>query len=474
MAGNEVSQLYVRIGTNLSGLTSGLSKAFSAIGGFAKQVGSVALGTILAKGIGGAFSMVANGIGDSISNASTLNETLSKTDVLLGNSADQAKKFSAALESKGLGSQAEILESYLASVNQLTNQGVGKQMAQNLAEQLEVRVGDLASQDNADPKMIRENLASAMAGEFQILRKYGVDASAEDQQASGKTRSEYVISKFMAKTKRSEGDFDRTKYGYANLSRASDTKGTAASTRIGQDLLVVGQAFQYFRGKFMLQILAIANSGAFKRFGDTLYKGISYIGMAIEMALPAIVEILIAGATKLADIISFAASLVAAVISKPKEAWEVVVASITLGLLAIKDAFFLMANKLSMGLIGKGDRSAEKQAAMESLNANKAVLDEEKGKMDVQMQEMLKKFTESTGSGTGAGALGMNAPAATSMKASSSAFNSLLSGVFAQKPDKQLGVLQQIATNTAPKDTGAAPVTNKATLATPKTGGGIL
>jgi hypothetical protein len=347
-------------------------------------------------------------------------------------------------------------------------------MAQNLAEQLEVRVGDLASQDNADPKMIRENLASAMAGEFQILRKYGVDASAEDQQASGKTRSEYVISKFMAKTKRSEGDFDRTKYGYANLSRASDTKGTAASTRIGQDLLVVGQAFQYFRGKFMLQILAIANSGAFKRFGDTLYKGISYIGMAIEMALPAIVEILIAGATKLADIISFAASLVAAVISKPKEAWEVVVASITLGLLAIKDAFFLMANKLSMGLIGKGDRSAEKQAAMESLNANKAVLDEEKGKMDVQMQEMLKKFTESTGSGTGAGALGMNAPAATSMKASSSAFNSLLSGVFAQKPDKQLGVLQQIATNTAPKDTGAAPVTNKATLATPKTGGGIL
>jgi hypothetical protein len=60
------------------------------------------------------------------------------------------------------------------------------------------------------------------------------------------------------------------------------------------------------------------------------------------------------------------------------------------------------------------------------------------------------------------------------MKASSSAFNSLLSGVFAQKPDKQLGVLQQIATNTAPKDTGSAPVTNKATLATTKNGGSIL
>jgi hypothetical protein len=52
------------------------------------------------------------------------------------------------------------------------------------------------------------------------------------------------------------------------------------------------------------------------------------------------------------------------------------------------------------------------------------------------------------------------------MKASSSAFNSLLSGVFAQKPDKQLSVLEQIATNTAPKDTGVSTVTKKTTLAT--------
>jgi hypothetical protein len=88
--------------------------------------------------------------------------------------------------------------------------------------------------------------------------------------------------------------------------------------------------------------------------------------------------------------------------------------------------------------------------------------------------DLKDKFTASTPSLSGAGALGMNAPAATSMKASSSAFNSLLSGVFAQKPDKQLAVMQQIAVNTTPKDTGAAPVTNKATLATPKTGGGIL
>jgi hypothetical protein len=470
MAGNEVSQLYVRIGTNLSGLTSGLSKAFSAIGGFAKQVGSVALGTILAKGIGGAFSMVANGIGDSISNASTLNETLSKTDVLLGNSADQAKKFSAALESKGLGSQAEILESYLASVNQLTNQGVGKQMAQNLAEQLEVRVGDLASQDNADPKMIRENLASAMAGEFQILRKYGVDASAEDQQASGKTRSEYVISKFMAKTKRSEGDFDRTKYGFANLGRASDTKTTAASTRVGQDLLIVGQAFQYFRGRFMDTIMKVAEGGAFKKLGENIYTAFSYIALAADALIGPIVNAL----TNALTTVSGYAAQVAAFLANPADTWTLITNSIALALLTIWETLTAVANKLSLGLVAKQDMGGAKQAIYDENAAASERIAASKASFDAQVGDLKDKFTASTPSLSGAGALGMNAPAATSMKASSSAFNSLLSGVFAQKPDKQLAVMQQIAVNTTPKDTGAAPVTNKATLATPKTGGGIL
>lgn len=470
MAGNEVSQLYVRIGTNLSSLTSGLSKALSAVGGFAKQVGSFALGNLLAKGIGGAFSMVANGIGDSINNASTLNETLSKTDVLLGNGADQAKKFSTALESKGLGSQAEILESYLASVNQLTNQGVGKQMAQNLAEQLEVRVGDLASQDNADPKMIRENLASAMAGEFQILRKYGVDASAEDQQASGKTRSEYVIGKFMTKTKRSEGDFERTKYGYANLGRASDTKTTAATTRVGQDLLIVGQAFQYFRGRFMDTIMKVAEGGAFKRLGENIYTAFSYVALAAEALIGPIVNALTAALTT----VSGYAAQVAAYLANPADTWKLVTNSIALALLTIWETLTAVANRLSLGLVGKQDTGGAKKAIHDANAAASERIAASKAAVDVQVAELKDKFTASTPSLSGAGALGLNAPAATSMRASSSAFNSLLSGVFAQKPDKQLAVMQQIAINTTPKDTGAAAVTQKATLATPKTGAGIL
>ena len=110
MAGNEISNLYVKIGTNLSGLTSGLTKAFGAVSGFAKSIGAVAIGNLMARGIGGAFQAVAGNIGSSIENASTLNETLSKTDVLLGNSAESAKKFAASLASKGLGSLRQLPE----------------------------------------------------------------------------------------------------------------------------------------------------------------------------------------------------------------------------------------------------------------------------------------------------------------------------------------------------------------------------
>ena len=464
MASGEISKLYVTIGANLSGLTKGLTRAFSAVTSFAKSVGAVALGNVISAGMGGAFRSLAGGLGAAISNGSALNETLSKTDVLLGDSADKAKKFAQALESKGLGTQADVLESYLSTVSQLTNQGMGKQLAQNLAAQLETRVGDVASQDNADPKQIRENLASAMAGEFQILRRYGVDASAEEQQSSGKSRGQYVIDKFLMRTQRAAGDFDRTSMGYANLGRAADTRSGAVSARIGQDLQLVGQAFQYFRGRFLQIILDLANNSQFKKLGDSLFQTLSVFGLAIETNLPTIVT----GLTNMAAQIAESAAKVAAYLVNPTAVWTLIVNRIASAFLSIYETIMGVANKLSLGLIAAADTSgargqleAENQAAQAQIAASQA-------EAQAKINDLKAKFEAGGAGTTGAGALGMLAPAATSMKGSSSAFNSLLSGVFGQKPDKQLAVLEQIATNTAPKSTGVEAVTNKTTLATAK------
>lgn len=466
MGGGEISHLYVRIGANLSGLAKGLARAFGAISSFAKSVGTIALGNLLSRGISSAFNTITGGIGAAIENGSALNETLSKTDVLLGNTADQAKKFAQNLEAKGLGSQAEILESYLGTVNQLTNQGMSKQLAQGLAAKLESRVGDVASQDNADPKMIRENLASAMAGEFQILRRYGVDASAEEQQASGKSRGQYVIDKFLSRTQRAEGDFDRTKYGYANLGRAADTKTTAVSTRIGQDLQIVGQAFQYFRGRFMDTIMQVANGGAFKKLGENIYTAFSYISLAIEP----LVQPIITGLTNVvAAITGFAVRIIPYLVNA-SDTWKIITNRIAIALLSIWETITSIANKISLGLIDKQDMGGAKQILQEDNDAARKRIADSKAAFDTQIADLKAKF-EAGGSGTttGSGALGLaQQPVANAMKASSHAFNSLLSGVFGQKPDKQLAVLEQIANNTAPKETGAAAVTTKTTLATAK------
>ena len=467
MASGEISKLYVSIGTNLSGLTAGLSKAFGEIKKFGVDVAKHALGNIVSAGMSKAFSAITNGFSNSIENASSLNETLSKTDVLLGDTADSAKKFAKEMEMRGLGSQQKVLESYLGTVNQLTNQGVDKKRAQELAEASERRVADVASQDNADPDQVRRDLAAAQAGEFQVLRKYGVDLSAEEQQASGKSRSEYVIDKFMARTQRAQGDFERTKYGYANLGRAADTKTTAVSARIGQDLLIVGQAFQYFRGRFMDTIMQLANGGAFKQLGEHLYTAFSYIGIAAEALIQPMVTALTSAASSVAG---FAASIVPYLVNA-SDTWQILTNKISIVFLSIWETLTSVANKLTLGLVEKQDMGGAKQILRDENAQAQARIDASKAAMDAQVNDLKAKFTADTGSKTGPGALGaMQQPVSTAMKASSHAFSSLLSGVFGQKPDKQLAVLERIAQNTSPKDTGVQSVTSKTTLASDRGG----
>jgi hypothetical protein len=218
-------------------------------------------------------------------------------------------------------------------------------------------------------------------------------------------------------------------------------------------------------------IMKVAEGGAFKKLSENIYTAFSYVALAAEALIEPIVNAL---TNAMASIAGFAAQ-VAAYLANPLDTWRLIVNNIAITFLSIWETLTGIANKLSLGLIAKADMGDAKQGLAEENEAAKARIAASKEAYDKQVSDMKEKFTATvTPSASNAGALGMNAPAATSMKASSSAFNSLLSGVFAQKPDKQLAVMQQIAVNTTPKDTGAAPVTNKATLATPKTGGGIL
>ena len=208
--------------------------------------------------------------------------------------------------------------------------------------------------------------------------------------------------------------------------------------------------------------MKVAEGGAFKKLGENIYTAFSYIALAADALIGPIVNAL----TNALTTVSGYAAQVAAFLANPADTWKLITNGIALTLLSIWEALTAVASKLSLGLIAKQDMGGAKQLIRDDSAAAQERIAASKASFDAQVGELKDKFTASTPSLSGAGALGLDAPAATSMKASSSAFNSLLSGVFAQKPDKQLSVLEQIATNTAPKDTGVSNVTKKTTLAT--------
>lgn len=459
-APNEIGNLYVRVGTNLSGLHTGLRTAFASVSSFARSVSAFALGNVIAGGITGAMSNMSGSIAGALEAGSTLNETLSKTGVLLGKNAESATEFAKALEAKGVGTQAEVLESMLNSVNMLRNQGVSMQKSLELAQVLEARVGDVASQDNKDPKMIRENLAAAMAGEFQVLRKFGVNASAEEQQGTGMKTAQYVIDKFLKQTQRAEGDFARTSMGFANLQRAGNVRQDAASARVGQDLQLVGQAFQVFRGRFLQSILDIANSGAFVTLGQHVYRIIATMGSVLEAAVPTIVNGMIFWAERVANFTANAAG----VLINAASVWQVIQNRVTITLLNIVEGLSYVAEKVSFGLVKAIDTSVERANLVQQNQqiAQRVRADQEANRIRV---EELKGKLLAGGGPNGNGALDavQNANAQTRM--SSSALDSLLKGVMAVRKSEELKVLTKIEENTKPKAKGVEPVTGKNTLA---------
>lgn len=261
----EISKLYATLDANLAPFRAGLnaakglmSKAAGSIGSTLASVGGGLAGGLFggaAMGVGmevfNTLSAGAGILGQTIAEAarrgSDLGETLSKTQVLLGDNADGAIKFARAMQAGGKGQVADILESLSGSALAMRQMGVETQKAIGYAKRLEERVADVASQDNIDPKEIRENLQSAFAGEYQVLRKYKVFIDAESLKKTGKPMAEAMADAFLKQTQRAQGDFDRTKFSSANLGRTASNSFQTALTTLGEAMAPAVQAFQYLR-----------------------------------------------------------------------------------------------------------------------------------------------------------------------------------------------------------------------------------
>ena len=173
-----LGELFVKIGATTSGLRKGLDRAREMLSKFGKKQadqakassgggGGLFQGAMMGVGMKAldmgmnAIRSVGAGIAESAQLGASLNETLSKTGVLLGGASHDAIAFAQALQDSGKGQMGDILESLTGSALAMKGMGVETEKAIDLAKQLESRVADIASQDNKSVEDVRAALSSA-------------------------------------------------------------------------------------------------------------------------------------------------------------------------------------------------------------------------------------------------------------------------------------------------------------------------
>jgi len=313
---------------------SGLNKS---LGGLAR-VGKVIVGGFI-------LSKAVKGIKDTIDAASDLNESVSKTGVIFGKSAGQVVKFAdKASQSLGLSKTAALDASSTFATFGKSAGLSGKELT-GFSTQLVTLSADLASFYNTSPEAAITAIGSALRGEAEPIRKYGVllDAASLQQEAlrqglvkttkQALTPQQKVLAAqalILAQTTDAQGDFARTSDGAANQQRILAAEVENAQASIGEGLLpamaailplinrVIRAVVPAFAqgakavGEFVSEVVRSDQfQGVLSNLGRIASAAFEFIGNAVRAVLP-VVGLL---AAALAGVLAALTPLVSAVAS---------------------------------------------------------------------------------------------------------------------------------------------------------------
>jgi len=249
-------ELKIRITGDASGLEKGTKDAEGILSGFGSKVSawSVAAGTLLADGIKTGVSAGIGFLGDSISEASGLNEAASKINLLFGDGAGAINEFAQ-------GAAVAMGQSKLQALDAAGTFGIfGKSAGLagddlvNFAQKNTALASDMASFFDATPQEAIEALGAAFRGEAEPIRRFGVllDDATLRQKAlelgivettkDALTPQQKVLAAQAAifeQTSAAQGDFARTSGSLANQQRTLAGQIDNLKGKIGEGLLPV-------------------------------------------------------------------------------------------------------------------------------------------------------------------------------------------------------------------------------------------
>ena len=230
--------------------------ASKASGGFNDMLAAGAkmgVGFIGVTSVMAAVQKLGSSITDAIGNASNLNETMSKADVVFGASSAAVKAFGDTAAASIGQSKEQAIAGAAMFGNLFKTMGMGVQDSANMSVATVKLASDLASFHNIDPAQALEKLRAGLIGEAEPMRSLGVmldeetvklkafemglAKGSEELSQSAKVHARYAI--ILGQTKDAQGDFARTSDGLANSQRTVAANMADLSATIGSELLPV-------------------------------------------------------------------------------------------------------------------------------------------------------------------------------------------------------------------------------------------
>lgn len=240
-------------------LRQGIQGAEKTVEGMGGKFSSVLTGIGVSVGMGiagiatAAVGQVVNFMGESIGAASDLGETLSKTNVLFGESSDAVVKFAENAAVQFGQSQQQALDAAATFATFGKAAGLAGDDLVSFSTDFVGLASDLASFNNTTPEQAIEAIGAALRGESEPLRSYGVlldDATLRQEAMAlgiydgngALTAQQKVLAAQAAiykQTGDAQGDFARTSDGLANQQRILDAQMENLKSTMGQALLPV-------------------------------------------------------------------------------------------------------------------------------------------------------------------------------------------------------------------------------------------
>ena len=242
--------LTVYLAADLKKFNKGMTEARGGIKGFGDSLSKLAGPALIAAGAAAGAFAVKLGV-DAVNAASDLAETQNKVGVIFGQSSEQMLAFADDAVTALGQTREQALEGAATFAQFGKSAGISGQSLVDFSSELVTLSADLASFNNSSPDEAINAIGSALRGEAEPMRKFGVlldDATLKAKAlemgiydgTGSLTQQQKVLAAhqvILSQTTDAQGDFARTSDGLANTQRILSAAVEDAKAEIGEGLV---------------------------------------------------------------------------------------------------------------------------------------------------------------------------------------------------------------------------------------------